>query len=189
MRTFVALNLPTVQRERIHQSLDGLRARALPLRWTSAEALHLTLKFLGDIDGSEIPRIEQALRDVGREHPPVPLRTVGLGAFPSLRRTSVLWVGVHPDEQLLLMQAELELAFSRLGYARESRPFRPHITIARARRDARAPDLERYIASTAVIEEETVVASLDFMRSHTAPDGARYEVLLRAPLAAPEAVA
>jgi RNA 2',3'-cyclic 3'-phosphodiesterase len=188
MRAFVALNLPPARREQLHQSLATLRRSGQPLRWAESDALHLTLKFLGDIDGSEVARIEDAMGTIARQHQPVALQIRGLGAFPSLRRTSVLWLGVHPDQRLMSMQAELELAFSRLGYARETRPFRPHVTVARTRRGARPPDVEKLVAALTV-EGESVADTVDLMRSHLRSDGSRYEVLLRVPLAHTETAA
>lgn len=186
MRAFVALNLPAIRREQLHRSLAVLRGSGQPLRWAESDALHLTLKFLGEIEGPEVTRIEDAVRAIARQYEPVALQIRGLGAFPSLRRTAVLWLGVHPDHRLMSMQAELELALSRLGYAREARPFRPHITVARTRGGARPPDVEKLVAGISV-EAESVADTMDLMRSHVRSDGSRYEVLLRVPLSDAEA--
>jgi RNA 2',3'-cyclic 3'-phosphodiesterase len=178
MRTFIALNLKAPERTALHASLAGLRARELPVRWTPADALHLTLKFLGDTEGGDVPRIEETLRAVAAEHAPVEVAIEGFGAFPSLRRANVLWVGVAPAQPLLALQRDLELAFSRLGYGREQKPFRPHVTVARLRSGARAPDVER-MAADHDYGARTTVESVDLMRSHPAGDGPRYEPLLR----------
>jgi RNA 2',3'-cyclic 3'-phosphodiesterase len=181
VRTFVALNLPAAERRRLYASLEPLRRRPLAVRWASTGALHLTLKFLGDIEGGEVARIGEALRRVAGDHAPLDLDIGGIGAFPSLRRAAVLWVGVAAAPPLLALQAAVELALSRLGYAREQRPFRPHITVARTRGGARPPDVERLLTEYEY-RGAAHVASVDLMRSHTYPDGARYEVILRAAL-------
>ncbi|HUF49420.1 MAG TPA: RNA 2',3'-cyclic phosphodiesterase [Longimicrobiales bacterium] len=178
MRTFVALNLPAEERARLHAALEPLRARALPIRWTAADALHLTLKFLGEIEGAAVNRIDTALRAVAAQHAPLTLRPGGVGAFPAIRRASIVWVGIEPDSALLALQRDLELALSRLGYAREQKPFRPHITVGRTRGSARAPDIERH-ASELRYESQVRVATLDLMRSHVGANGSRYEALLR----------
>lgn len=181
MRTFVALNLPRAGREHLHEGLAAVRGRDLPLRWLPADNLHLTLKFLGDIEGSEVQRLEETLRRVAARHRPLRLQVGGLGAFPSLRRTSVLWIGVAPDPALLALQRETELELSRLGYVRELKPYRPHITVARTRTGARPPDVERLV-NLCTVTADAEVESMELMRSRTGAGGSRYEPLLRIPL-------
>jgi RNA 2',3'-cyclic 3'-phosphodiesterase len=101
MRVFVALNLPSDIRRNLADSLEPLRQRQLPVRWTREESLHLTLKFLGDIDGTEVPRLKDTLQVVAGAHAPLVMSITGIGAFPSLRRASVLWAGVAPDALLI----------------------------------------------------------------------------------------
>lgn len=185
MRVFVAVNLPAAERRRLYSSLAAFRERPLPVRWVEPDALHITLKFIGEIDGSEVAGLEAALRSVAAEYASLDLAIGGFGAFPSLRRANVFWVGAAAQPALLALQADLELALARVGYPREQRPFRPHVTVARVRSGGRAPDVERLIAGHdyhGVVSVRTV----DLMRSHTGPDGARYETLLRAPLGSPE---
>lgn len=178
MRSFVALNLKSAERVQLYAAIEPLRAHGVPARWVQPDGLHLTLRFLGDIEGMKVARIDAVLRSVAGRHSPVSLRLGGAGAFPSLRRASVLWIGVRPDASLMALHAELELALSPLGYPREQKPFRPHITVGRARRGARPPDIER--VSGSVLYETTVeVDTVDLMRSHRGAGGARYEPLLR----------
>lgn len=178
MRTFVALNLPAEERDHLHHAFQPLRERDLPFRWTAADSLHLTLKFIGEIDGGEVERIDGALRTMAQKHAPLVLRIGGVGAFPAIRRANVVWAGVQPDAPLMSLQRDVELALSRLGYAREHKPFRPHITVARVRGNARPPDLERHTA-TLRYESKVHVATLDLMRSHLGSAGSTYETLLR----------
>jgi RNA 2',3'-cyclic 3'-phosphodiesterase len=181
MRTFVALNLPAAERQQLHDALLPFHERQLPVGWTRPDAMHLTLKFIGEIEGGEVAPLETVLRDIAGRHGPVDLRIGGLAAFPSLRRANVLWVGIAEDSALMALQADVELALSRLGYPREQRPFRPHLTVARVRGGARAPDIERFVSGFEY-SSSVRVHSLDLMRSHLGGEGARYEALLRAPL-------
>jgi RNA 2',3'-cyclic 3'-phosphodiesterase len=188
VRTFVALNLPAADREQLHASVEPLARSDLPIRWIAADALHLTIKFLGEIEGGiEVTRIGDALRAVAARHASVSLDMRGLGAFPSLRRASVLWIGIAPDAALMSLQRDVEIALSRAGYPREQKPYRPHITVGRTRGGARPPDVGRLVGThdwSGTVRVETI----DLMRSHTQPDGARYEPLLRIPLG-PQAAA
>jgi RNA 2',3'-cyclic 3'-phosphodiesterase len=181
MRTFIALNLPADVRRAVASALEPMQQRALPVRWVEDDGLHLTLKFLGEIESSSVAPVSDALQQVGAQHAPLELHIAGFGAFPSLRRASVLWVGITSEPRLLALQRAVEDALFSLGYPREQRPFRPHLTAARTRRDAREPDVSRWTDSfdfTATAAVETI----DLMRSHTGPGGSRYEPLLKARL-------
>jgi 2'-5' RNA ligase len=181
MRTFVALNLPGSERHALQQALGPAQQRNLPVRWTDHDALHLTLKFLGEIDGSHVAPVGAVLEQVAARHPPLELRIGGFGAFPSLRRASVLWVGIAADERLLALQRDLDDALVALGYAREQRAFRPHLTVARTRRGAREPDVSR-IAGDFAYDSAVAVATVDLMLSHPGAGGSRYEPLVKARL-------
>ncbi|HEX6309726.1 MAG TPA: RNA 2',3'-cyclic phosphodiesterase [Longimicrobiales bacterium] len=181
MRTFVALNLPGTERERLHAALEPLRSRRLNVRWIGAAALHVTVKFLGETDGSSVERVQDVLRHAASRHSTITLRIAGVGAFPSLRRANIVWMGVAPDAELNALQRELEPALSRLGFPREQRPFRPHITVGRAERNTRAPDIER-LAGLVTHEAEVTVNTIDLMLSRPGAGGSTYEALLRCPL-------
>lgn len=181
MRTFIALNLPETERQRIDVALERLRDRGAFLRWVGPEAFHITLKFLGDIEGGEQDAIEHALRERVAGCPPLHLRLGGLGAFPSLRRASVIWVGVERNTSLERLQQDVELACARLGYQREQRPWRPHVTVARLQSGARPVDMERD-AGLVEYNGECAVDSVELMHSRLGPAGARYTVLRRWPL-------
>jgi RNA 2',3'-cyclic 3'-phosphodiesterase len=186
MRVFIALNLPSNVRRSLAASLEPLRQRLLPVRWTGEESLHLTLKFLGDIDGTEVPRLRDTLQTVAAGHSPLVLSITGIGAFPSLRRASVLWAGVAPDAPLLSLQHDVEMALSRLGYVRDLKPFRPHVTVARLKSGTRPLDVER-LAPVHDFAGTAPVATMDLMRSHLSPDGVVHEPLLRLRLGAEDA--
>src|SRR5690606_29803955 len=111
----------------------------------------------------------------------------GLGAFPSLRRANVLWIGVTGDPDLALLQREIEPALSRLGFPREQRPFRPHITIGRLRSGERPLDIER-LASLVDFQARVTVESVELMQSVMTPGGSRYETLVRRRLGEKEGI-
>jgi RNA 2',3'-cyclic 3'-phosphodiesterase len=179
MRTFISLNLDDEQRRAVDLALVPLRERSLPLRWLDTGGLHLTLKFLGDTESSYIRPLTDALRQVAARHEPVRLRLGGLGAFPSLRRASVLWLAIEPDPPLMALQRDVETAMFSLGYPRELRPFRPHVTVARTQAAVRQADLTR-VTIAFDYTGSCDVPGLSLMRSHPGPDGSQYETLVRA---------
>jgi len=185
MRLFIAVNLPSDERDRLQREAGVLRAARLPVRWVSADALHLTLKFLGEVADARVPEIEQAMTRVAGELPPFELELRGLGAFPNLRTPRVVWVGVHAPPELARLAGGVEDAMAGLGYPHEDRPFSPHLTLGRADRDARADDFRPLAALAAefTFRAEVAARSVDLMRSHLSSRGARYERMLAAPLA------
>lgn len=178
MRAFLAINLPSDERSLLHDALGPLRERMTQVRWMTPDALHVTLKFLGDIEGSDIERIGLAVRDALEPHAPLVADLGGLGGFPSLRRAAVVWVGVAPEVHLTRMQRDLEMAMSRLGFMREHKPFRGHVTVGRAQIAAQPPSLER-LAGMVEYTGRVEVGHVDLMHTLTDAGTVRYETLAR----------
>jgi 2'-5' RNA ligase len=176
MRLFVAINLPEDLRSAVWEACHALRARSYPVRWVDAGAIHLTLKFLGDVEETREPVIVDAVRSAVQGTRPFPLSLDGFGAFPTPRRPRVVWVGCEAAPPLELLQDRVERNFAAVGFPVEGRAFHPHLTLGRARRDARPRDftgIERELADLD-FHGELVVSSVDLMQSVLAPQGARY---------------
>ncbi len=138
----------------------------------------MSLKFLGDVDQTREPELHAALRqaasgDTRTEPRPLTLHIEGFGVFPDYRRPHVVWAGIAPDPALEFLQHGVEQAFAPLGFPTEARAFRPHVTLGRAKRDARPrdfPGLEQML--DAIVFSETVtVADVDLMESTLQPEG------------------
>ncbi len=184
MRLFLAINLPAPERDRIQRAIGPLRLAHLPVRWVSTDALHLTLKFLGEVSEERADAVVRAADGVARQYAPFHLELRGLGAFPNLRNPRVVWVAVHAPPELERLAADLDAATAALGFPREARPFSPHLTLGRADRDARAGEFRRLgeLAADFDYAGSVGVGSIDLMRSFLSPRGARYECLHAAPL-------
>ncbi len=185
MRLFIAINLPEEERGRLDREVRVLRAARLPVRWVASDALHLTLKFLGEVPDGRVGEVERAMTGVAAQCAPFRLELGGLGAFPNPRNPRVVWVGVQAPPELARLAAALEDVMAELGFPRENRPVSPHLTLGRAERDARAGDFRALAALAAEFRfrAEVEARSADLMRSHLSARGARYERLLAAPLA------
>jgi 2'-5' RNA ligase len=183
VRLFVALNLPEAVREALWQAAARLRDLDLPVRWVKPDGLHLTLKFLGEVGEEREPDLIAAL---GRAAAPpsgsrpasgvLNLRVHGFGAFPDPRRPRVLWAGVEAEPALELLQHAVEREFEPLGFPTEARPFRPHLTLGRAERDARSSDfggLEAALDGTH-FDDTVTVDTVDLMQSTLQRSGAVY---------------
>uniref|UniRef100_C6E7Z2 RNA 2',3'-cyclic phosphodiesterase n=1 Tax=Geobacter sp. (strain M21) TaxID=443144 RepID=C6E7Z2_GEOSM len=124
-RLFVAIDLP----EEIKASLSQLSCAVPGARWVDPSQIHLTLRFIGDVDPQTVSRIKKVLSVV--QFAPFPLSVAGVGHFPPRGFPRVLWVGVEPRPELMALQQRIESALQRAGVSPEERPFSPHITLAR----------------------------------------------------------
>lgn len=184
MRLFVAINLPEDVREALHEEVAPLREEGYPVRWLPSENYHLTLKFLGPVRDERVGTVEQATERVAAQTPPFSLEIQGVGAFPSLRRPRVLWVGVAPTPALRCFKQDLEWALAEHDFERETRAFHPHVTVGRVKSDEGAGafrGLDRRAGELAV-RHTVPVQTVEVMRSRRSREGSRYTVVRSSPL-------
>jgi 2'-5' RNA ligase len=175
-RCFVAVPLGDSLRSALSEAVPGWRLQppADGLRWAEPDAWHLTLAFLGTVNPDDEPRMATAIGGVAAGHPPTEVATGRLGAFHRPGSARVLWYGVHDaDGRLTALAGELACA---LGLDSEE-AYRPHVTLARARR--RPVDLRGWIevAAASAPEGRLTVDRVSLMRSHLGGGPARYETL------------
>jgi len=125
MRLFVAIDLPGHVKEQVTRLCCGLPGA----RWVRPEQLHLTLRFIGEVDGGMFQDIREGLGDVVLDA--FTLQLDGVGFFPPRGRPSVVWVGLRQSSGLLHLRRRIESRLVALGLEPEARKFAPHITIAR----------------------------------------------------------
>lgn len=178
MRCFVAVNLPEDERAAAYEAAAPLRRSDLPVRWVRADGLHVTLKFLGDVPEEREAEIAAALDAVVGRARPFAVTVGGVGTFPSSTRPRVVWLGVEQHPALELLANDVETALAPLGFASELRPFRPHVTLGRARQGARPSAFKTFetLATRVAYDGVAQVESVDLMESVLGPDGATYRV-------------
>ena len=179
LRLFLAINPSVAIRARIEETVTRLRADAPELRWVATDRVHLTVRFLGEVDPSGVAGIQNAIDAAVAQHADAPITLDRVGAFPSFRRARVLWIGVEPHPRLELLHHDVEGACVALGFEPEGRPFRPHLTVARVH-DGTSVDTLRALARAARrvrLSETMNVESVDLMVSETTPIGSRYRLL------------
>ena len=132
-RLFIAVELTPAARLYAEKVLRMFKEK-LPsgVRWVRPEGIHLTLKFLGNVSNDAVPIIESSMCRAAEGIYPFTVRVQGAGCFPSSRRPRVLWLGLQGElETLLTAQSRLEDSLEALGVDRETRRFRPHLTLGR----------------------------------------------------------
>ena len=179
MRLFVAVNLPDQVRQAAWQAAAPLRSKGYPVKWVDSEALHVTLKFLGEVEPQRQSEIVRAIESAVVGSRIFQLAVGGFGAFPNDRRPRVVWIGCEAVAALELIQHRVEQEMHELGFPVEGRPFRPHLTLGRVKRGARASDLAGFDSAIRQVEfqGDVAVESIDLMQSELARTGARYTVL------------
>ena len=176
VRLFVAINPPERVRERIGAGTEDLRGLEC-IRWVAPDRVHLTLKFLGEVDEESERSIAEALVRVAMGRGPFEARVTAPGALPNIRRPRIIWLGLEKSPELAALQGDLEDALADLGFEREERAFRPHLTLGRVRRGRRVDGsvLDSLVRRTEVSGAWQVEA-VELMRSHLLPTGAVYDV-------------
>ena len=151
------------------------------MKWVRPENIHLSLKFLGEVEEAREPELRSALKRAagpGAEARPLTIQITGFGVFPDYHRPHVLWAGVTPQPGLELLQHGVEQAFAPLGFPTEARAFRPHVTLARASRDAKPREFAglEELLSGLDFDETVSVDEVDLMQSTLKPEGPVYQV-------------
>jgi 2'-5' RNA ligase len=184
MRLFIAVNLPVAVRDAIYADAEPLRAATTSIRWVSPAALHVTLKFLGELDASLVNPLRDVLESVVPGHAAITARTTDVGAFPNFRRPRVVWVGMTSERALQSLAGDIDRALTPLGIPREARAFQAHLTLGRVKGEL-VPAQATALAAAAKSSRgsrELAVRTVDLMQSELGPGGSRYSVLAAVPL-------
>ncbi len=189
MRAFIAIELPTAIRRSLETEIAKLRdlAGGRAIRWVDSEAIHLTLRFLGEIDDRTSGLIADCLDRICPNSARMSFEVGGLGGFPNLSRPKVIWIGIQQsDRRLAKLQAEIEAGVIQLGVEGEDRTYHPHLTLGRLRRAASQSEvglLADRLRQIQVVDLGTVaVEGVSLMRSELTGAGAVHTRVHYAPL-------
>ena len=183
VRSFIAIELPDELKSGLAQLQAQLKTgKQPPVKWVNPYSIHLTLKFMGSIAADKISEITGAMEAAVKRISPFHLKVKDLGVFPNLRRVQVVWVGVSGEvDQLSRLQQGIESNLTPLGFTPESRPFTPHLTLARLREQASPDERQSFGQLIASNRLATVygfsVDSINLMRSQLTREGAIYSRL------------
>lgn len=190
MRVFCAVALPDELRSRVAERVRKLREEFPDARasWEKPEKLHITLKFLGDIEPARVEDLSGAAARAAASIEPFELTIDTPGTFPSQGQPRVLWLRIGDvSGRLALMQRALEAECAAVGFPREPRPFLPHLTLARVRSPRGTRELAAAHRKTPFEPQRFEVSELVVMRSELGPGGSRYTPLSRHALRRPAA--
>jgi 2'-5' RNA ligase len=178
IRTFISVHIPGAVREAIGSWMGRLRPIGEDVKWVRCENLHLTLKFLGDVEESRVAAVGSAVEKAVSSRPPFNLALGGTGAFPNVRRPSVLWIGVPLGaEPMVALAAGIESELAGLGFDREKRPFSAHLTLGRVRPGGDARRTVERMAETGFECDPFRIDAVHVMKSELQRSGAEYTIL------------
>jgi 2'-5' RNA ligase len=183
-RIFLALNFSVAVTRKIAEEVERLKPRmqeaGYRVAWVPAANLHLTLRFIGSIGEELVEGVTGTCRKVAARHPVIEARAVGVGAFPSVEKPSVLWVGVDASAPLSALQREVEAAMVELGFDKEERAYHPHVTVGRIK-ESRGASAAGLWQSDAVMGSSPL-SEIVIYESRTRSAGAEYVARARVPL-------
>lgn len=182
VRLFVAVRPPDAVLDAVEEVVGGARRSMVGPRWTGRDQWHVTLRFLGHVEGEQVGAISQALDTVSRM-PPFPVRLGGGGAFPRPSRARVVWLGlVGGDDPMTRLAGSVNGAVEPLGFEPEKRDFHPHLTLARLRDPGDVTPAVEALGDGPVGPAFTV-EEVVLYESRLSRKGARYEPLSAVALA------
>ncbi|MBU1091078.1 MAG: RNA 2',3'-cyclic phosphodiesterase [Candidatus Omnitrophica bacterium] len=182
MRTFIAIELPKEIKDELTKLQDQLKLSNADVKWVAPENIHLTIKFLGEINEEKLCRISEVIENCAKDKSPYLIRINSLGVFPNMNSPRVIWVGLDKGNQETEELAKsIEENLEKLGIPKEKRPFSSHITIARVRS---MKNREQLIEALKKLENVFVGNNLEWnvkkvilFKSTLTPKGPTYEAL------------
>jgi len=181
MRAFIAIDLPDILRATLRLKQALFRSASPDARWTQPEGIHLTLKFLGEISDPKVEEVSASLKNVA-QFEALAIGVRGFGFFPDAHRPRVFWAGVESPAGLSRLAEQVDQAMQGIGFAREERAFRPHLTLARFKVPRPQPALQALLAQERESElGKFEVAEFFLFESKLSPKGAEYRKVERFP--------
>jgi 2'-5' RNA ligase len=184
VRSFVAIDLPGHVRMHLAGLQESLRHAGIAARWVRPAAIHLTLKFLGEVPAAQLESIGRGLAAAAEDVPAFSLAAFGLGVFPGVRGARVIWAGLQGElERLRQLQQGIEQQLAAAGIAREPRPFQAHLTLGRFGRSPQPRPLVCALAEFSRHGSDPFdITHVALFRSQLGAAGATYSILAQAAL-------
>jgi 2'-5' RNA ligase len=186
MRVFIAIPLNTETHDELSALQDKLRNASADVKWTQPDCIHLTLKFLGEVDEKKLEAVKSALLETAKKHSSFAIQLSHVGAFPRLSYPRVIWIGIDEGQkESKALQCDIEEALENLSFKKENREFTPHLTLGRLRSNNNKQRLiellgkEKDFASNSKVPVKKIV----LFQSTLTPKGPIYTVLSEFPLA------
>lgn len=177
IRAFIALPTTEAVQQRLAEIRSLLEIANADVKWDAAEKYHITLKFIGDVEESLLPSLEESLCSILAKQGSFSYAFSGLGVFPSARDPKVVWAGVEDVRRIDTLQASVEEACTKAGLPAERRPFHPHITLGRVKGPQNRARLIEHINTVTFDRISAFCSSVQIIKSDLRPEGSHYTIL------------
>ena len=175
MRSFIAVKISQNQREQISKLIGDLKKSETDVKWVKPENLHVTLKFLGDVDERALPEMFDYLEKSLTNDISFRFNLRAIGCFPNIRRPRVIWVGIDQGtDSLKVLAKKIDECMLGFGFAREKRGFSPHLTIGRVRSTRLIERLTNMFKDVVFETEDFVIDEVIFFQSILKREGPTY---------------
>jgi 2'-5' RNA ligase len=182
LRCFIAIEISESIKKCISELIDILKKQNVDVKWVTHENLHLTLKFLGNTPEILLPKIRESLINIVLSYEPFYIKIYTVGVFPNKRYPRVIWVGIEDSSILNKLKKDIEDSMVLLGYQKEEKEFKPHLTFGRVRSKKGILNLINELDNFKERDFGYVnVKSIKLMRSDLKPKGAEYSCLYEIP--------
>jgi RNA 2',3'-cyclic 3'-phosphodiesterase len=187
MRSFIAIPIPKVTLDRLSSVQKNLQSGIREgVSWVDPMSVHLTIKFLGEVDEPGIFKLNRELEKLGKMTTEFNIAFGGIGCFPNEHHPRVIWFGVHADSQLWELQKQIEIFCFDVGFPREERKFSPHLTLGRVKNELDSPALNHLQSEIGKVSsqftETVLVNEVILFKSELTRIGAKYSRLYCAKL-------
>ena len=175
-RAFIAIDLPESVKSFLSEAQEALKLYGFRVKWVRPQNIHLTLKFLGDTATADMNKIAEAMRLAARDCPGISLAARGIGVFPNVRRPRVIWAGLDGQLEILAnLQQTLDAHLADAGFARDSRPFKSHLTLGRVKGKIAPDRIKTAVDKLKEFESEPFgISEIILFKSELRPTGAIY---------------
>ncbi|MGD2086174.1 MAG: RNA 2',3'-cyclic phosphodiesterase [Candidatus Aminicenantes bacterium] len=184
MRVFIGIKLDERVHEEIEKFLEPFKKIASPIRWVRPGNVHVTLKFIGEVPEEKYTKIEKRLSEAEFDTGPFDLRLAGCGKFGRGNTLNIFWIGIAPSDPLTRVFKKIENTLAKIGIEKENRPFKPHITVGRNKKNFNFKSLFNLIEeNNQRLVSEFNVSHFQVFKSQLRPEGPIYTILKEIPLA------
>jgi 2'-5' RNA ligase len=177
MRLFIAIDIDETITQKIKNLIADLGGSLRGVRWVREDGIHITLKFLGEVDATKADEVTRSLEQISSRHSAMSINISQLGKFPERGAPRIIWLGAQEDSGALKKLAvDIEEEMRKIGFEKENRDFKPHVTLGRVKR---YQQVEKGIPAKWNHEEISFgsfrAEQIFLVKSTLRPDGARYE--------------
>jgi 2'-5' RNA ligase len=180
-RAFIAIDLPESVKSFLSEAQEALKLYGFRVKWVRPQNIHLTLKFLGNTATADTDKIAEAITLAARNCPVVTMAAKGIGVFPDVRRPRVIWAGLIGQLEILAnLQQTLDTHLADLGFPRETRAFKSHLTLGRVKGKMASDRMRAAIDKLKEFESESFeINQVILFKSELRPTGAVYTKVQR----------